>query len=261
MDLKLKGKKVIVLASSKGLGAGIAEAFAGEGADVVITGRSEESLRDRASLIEQKTGRSVLTAAVDLTRQKSIEDMIKKAAENLGGVDILINNTGGPPAGSFRKLSEEDWDDAYSLTLRSYITAVRSVLPFMEKNGGRILNVTSSSIKQPVEDLILSNTFRMGVLGLTKTLSKELAEDNILINTVGPGRIETERVQQIDAKKAEKSGKTPEEVKAESEASIPLARYGQPEEFASLVVFLASPKNTYTTGQHLVIDGGMTNAY
>lgn len=261
MDLQLAGKKAVVLASSRGLGAGTAELLAAEGAEVIITGRKEETLTARAKKIYERTGKKVRTLLVDLRDPSSIRDMIKSAAGDEERIDILINNTGGPKAGGFDQLELEDWDDAYYLTLRSYVTAIRAVLPYMKGKGGRIVNITSSSIKQPVEDLILSNTFRMGVLGMTKTLSKELAEEQILINTVGPGRVETERVQELDRKKAEKQGSSVEEVQAASEAKIPLGRYGRPEEFASLVVFLASPYNTYVSGQHILADGGMTDAY
>ncbi|NBI30707.1 SDR family oxidoreductase [Chengkuizengella marina] len=263
MDLNLKGKSVIITAGSKGLGKATALEFAKEGAYVIISSRNEEELAKTKHDIEKETGnKNVHFLVCDITKIDDIKRMVNKAVESFGTVDVLINNAGGPPAGTFDQMTDEDWLYAFELNLLSFIRTIREVLPYMKKQQhGHIINFASSSIKQPIDNLILSNTFRTGIVGLAKSLSQELASDNILINTVGPGRIGTDRLAQLDGILAEKQGKTIEEIKSGIEASIPLGRYGEPSEFAKMVVFLASGANTYVTGQSFVIDGGMVKAY
>ncbi|MFG6115299.1 SDR family oxidoreductase [Halobacillus sp. MO56] len=262
MDFQLQGKSVIVTASSKGLGKATAMEFAKEGAHVLISSRNEEELQAAKKEIQEESGNNNVDYAVcDVTNAEQIKQLVKKAVDWNGTVDVLINNAGGPPAGTFDKFTDEDWENAFELNLLSFVRTVREVLPSMRKQqSGRIINIASSSIKQTLDNLILSNTFRAGIVGLSKSLSQELAGDNILINTVGPGRIATDRVAQLDEKRAEKLGTTAEEVKEQTEQSIPIGRYGEPDEFARAVVFLASGANTYLTGQALVVDGGLVKA-
>lgn len=262
MDLQLKGKSVVVLASSKGLGKAISTEFAKEGAHVLISSRSEEELEKTKAEIKEVSGNQQIEYQVcDVTKKADIEQLIQKALDWNGTVDVLINNAGGPPAGTFDQFSDEDWQKAFELNLLSFTRSIREVLPSMkEQQEGRIINIASSSIKQSLDNLILSNTFRAGIVGLAKSLSQELASDNILINTVGPGRIATDRVAALDEKRADKLGTSVEELKKKTEQSIPMGRYGEPEEFAKSVVFLASGANTYLTGQSLVIDGGLVKA-
>ncbi|WLR51526.1 SDR family oxidoreductase [Bacillus tianshenii] len=261
MELGLAGKTALVMASSKGLGKAIATKFAEEGANVMITSRSEETLQQTSQEIKKKTGRDVSYQVCNLTNPYDIQSLVQQTVDTYGTVDILINNAGGPPAGKFDDFRDEEWQKAFELNLLSYVRAVREVLPLMRKQGGgRILNIASSSIKQPIDGLILSNTFRTGIVGLAKSLSSELAPDNILINTLGPGRIATDRVDELDQKAAEKRGKSIEEVKESFEALIPIGRYGTPEEFANTAVFLCSEANTYVTGQALLVDGGLVKA-
>lgn len=262
MDLQLKGKSVVVLASSKGLGKAISTEFAKEGAHVLISSRSQEELEKTKAEIKEVSGNQKIEYQVcDVTKKDDIEQLIQKAIEWNGTVDVLINNAGGPPAGTFDQFSDEDWQKAFELNLLSFTRTIREVLPSMkQQQQGRIINIASSSIKQTLDNLILSNTFRAGVVGLAKSLSQELASDNILINTVGPGRIATDRVAALDEKRADKLGTSVEELKKKTEQSIPMGRYGEPEEFAKSIVFLASGANTYLTGQSLVIDGGLVKA-
>jgi 3-oxoacyl-[acyl-carrier protein] reductase len=262
MDLQLKGKSVVVLASSKGLGKAISMEFAKEGAHVLISSRSKDELEKTKAEIQEVSGNQQIEYQVcDVTKKEDIEQLIQKAVDWNGTVDVLINNAGGPPAGTFDQFSDGDWQKAFELNLLSFTRTIREVLPSMkQQQQGRIINVASSSIKQTLDNLILSNTFRAGIVGLAKSLSQELASDNILINTVGPGRIATDRVAELDEKRADKLGMSVEELKKESEQSIPMGRYGEPEEFAKSVVFLASGANTYLTGQSLVIDGGLVKA-
>lgn len=261
MDLGLNGQVALVAASSKGLGRAVATALAAEGAKVMISGRGEPALRETAKEISEATGAEVGHHAADLTRADDIRALVQRTAERFGGVDVLVTNAGGPPAGTFGTVGDEDWRSAFELNLMSVVRLVREALPHMrERGGGRIVNVASSSIKQPIENLILSNTFRAGIAGLAKSLSFELAPEGILVNTLGPGRISTARSASIDAARAEALGVEIEEVRGEVEARIPLGRYGTPEEFARVAVFLASPANTYVTGQALLVDGGMVKA-
>ncbi|HET7658717.1 MAG TPA: SDR family oxidoreductase [Bacillales bacterium] len=262
MDLGLKGKSVVITAASKGLGKATAKQFAFEGAHVLISSRNEEELKKTVQEIQSETGNgSVAYAVCDITKSEDIERMVEKAVQLYGTVDVLVNNAGGPPGGGFDKIQDEDWQKAFELNLLSFVRNIRCVLPHMRENGGgRIINFASSSIKQPIDNLILSNTFRAGITGLSKSLSQELGNDKILINTIGPGRIATDRVRQLDEAKAERLNKTVDQVKQESEQSIPIGRYGKPDEFARVVVFLCSEANTYLTGQSLLVDGGMVKA-
>lgn len=261
MDLGLQGKNALVLAASKGLGRAIATELAAEGARVMISSRDEDALAKTATEIRAETGAEVDHHAADLTRAADVEALVRRAMERFGGVDALVTNTGGPPAGNFDDFGDEVWSAAFESILLSLIRAVRGVLPGMrERGGGRIVCVASSSIKQPIEGLILSNTFRAGLAGLAKSLSAELATDGILINTLGPGRILTARSADFDEVRAGTLGVPVEEVRAEAEARIPLGRYGTPEEFARVAAFLASPANGYVTGQAILVDGGMVRA-
>lgn len=262
MDLGLKDKTVLVMGSSAGLGKAAALEFCKEGANVMLFSTSEEKLKSAQLDIKKATGYEPAYTVGDITVATDIQRVVKNTIEQFGPIYALVNNAGGPPAGTFDNFTDDMWQKAYELNLLSYIRTIREVLPIMRKAGrGRILNYTSSSVKQVLDNLILSNTFRMGVLGLTKTLSQELGGENILINIMGPGRIKTERIEKFDAIEAQKTNATLEEVYKESIKTIPLGRYGQPEEYAKMTVFLCSEANTYITGQTVLVDGGLTKTY
>lgn len=261
MDLELSGKTALVLASSSGLGKAIAHELAKEGANVMLTSRTKETLEQAKSEIEKDAKGRVAYFIADLTDARSIKELAAATREAFGTISILVNNTGGPPGGSFETFTDADWHKAFDLTLMSYIRTINEVLPDLKETQGRILNNASSSIKQPIDGLILSNVFRMGILGLSKSLAQELAGDGILVNTIGAGRIETDRLKELDSQRAKRQGKTTSEVTGSIEAGIPLGRYGQPAELAKMATFLVSGANTYVTGQQLLVDGGMTKAY
>ncbi|WP_163578980.1 SDR family oxidoreductase [Gracilibacillus saliphilus] len=252
MDLGVKDKKVLVTAASKGLGKACATAYAEEGAHVVIASRSKAQLEQAVAEIIEKTGNANVEAIVcDLTKSQDIENLM----QTIGRVDILINNAGGPPAGKFNDFDDKDWQHAFELLLMNIIRTVRAVTPGMkEQQFGRIVNITSSSMKQALDGLLLSNTFRPAIVGLSKSLSQELATDQILINSVGPGTMETDRIR--DIYKQQPSDESVEERIQQAGANIPIGRIGQPEEFAKAILFLGSAANTYITGQTLIVDGG-----
>lgn len=260
MDLNLKGKSVLVAASSQGLGLAIAELFLAEGANVMISGRDKEKLMKVAAQLKETTGGNVSFKAADLTNKDDIVNLINDTVDQFGTIDILINNAGGPPAGTIETLTEEDWYHSFELNLFSYVRLIRAALPYLKEKGGKIINIASSSIKEPIPGLLLSNTFRTGIVGLSKTLSQELAPYNILINTVAPGRINTDRVKHLDEVNAFKLGLSREQVEEQMKQHIPLKRYGTPQEFAKVVVFLASEANGYMTGSSLIVDGGMVKS-
>jgi 3-oxoacyl-[acyl-carrier protein] reductase len=261
MDLGLGGRVALVMAASSGLGRAVATELAREGASVMISSRDEDALAKTATEIAQEIGAKVDYRVADLTRAEDIQALFSHTAERFGGVDALVNNTGGPSAGTFGDFGDEDWQRGFELILLSLIRCVRGALPLMrERGGGRIVNIASSSIKEPIQNLILSNTFRAGLVGLAKSLAIELAEDGILVNTLGPGRISTERSASIDTLQAQTRGVPVEEVRGQVEAQIPLGRYGAPEELARVAAFLASPANAYVTGQAILVDGGMVKA-
>lgn len=262
MDLGLNDKPVIVCASSSGLGKATALELAREGARVMLCSRRAAELQRAAADIKAATGRELRFAVADVTNAADIARLVEATVAAFGGVFALINNSGGPPAGPFEQFDDAAWQAAFELNLLSYVRTTRAVLPHLRKaGGGRIVNFTSSSVKSPIEGLILSNTFRTGVVGLSKTLALELGREGILVNVLGPGRIQTDRVEHLDGLRATKTGLSLEQVRAEACKAIPLGRYGTPEEFAKLAVFLASPANTYITGQTILIDGGATRAY
>jgi len=261
MDLGLKDKCALVMASSAGLGKAIATEFAREGARVMLFSSSEDKLRQAQADIAKDTGNKPSYFCGSIMNAEDIKKLVQATTTEYGPIFALVNNTGGPPAGTFDSFDDEAWQKAYELTLLSYIRTIREVLPFMRAHGGgRIVCSTSSAIKAVLDNLILSNTFRMGVVGLAKTLSQELAQDKILVNVIAPGRIGTARIEHLDKIRAEKAGETVENIRQEAFASIPLGRYGTPEEYAKLAVFLCSAANTFITGQSVLVDGGMVRA-
>lgn len=257
MDLNLQGKVALVIASSQGLGKAIATELVLEGANVMITSIDGPTLKVVEKELQALGKGEVAQYEADITKADDVRKLVQYTRDTFGKIDILINNAGGPPGGGFENFKDEDWQKAFELNLLSYIRIIREVLPDLKQNGGRIINMTSSSIKQPIPNLILSNTFRMGVLGLSKSLAEELAPYKILVHTVGPGRIGTERIVYLDKLKAEKLGITPEEVAEQSRKTIPLGRYGEPEEFAKVITFLVSDASSYMTGNTILVDGGM----
>ncbi|MEK5174913.1 SDR family oxidoreductase [Heyndrickxia sp. FSL W8-0496] len=256
MELGLKGKTALVMASSQGLGKAIAKGFVKEGVNVLIASRNVDQLKIVKEELSSLGDAKVDYIGCDITKPNQIEAMIQKLSIDYGALDILINNAGGPPAGSFEDLTDDEWQQSFELNLLSYIRIIRGALPLLKRNGGKIINIASSSIKEPISGLILSNTFRTGIVGLSKTLAIELAKYNILVNTVGPGRIATDRVKHLDELNAKKNGLTIEEIEESEKETIPLGRYGEPEEFANMVVFLASEANSYVTGSSFLVDGG-----
>lgn len=261
MDLGLKDKVVLVMASSSGLGKAAATEFCREGAKVMLFSHDEAKLQAAQADIKAATGNEPAYTVGDVTVYEDIKQAVANTVAHFGPIYALVNNSGGPPAGTFDSFADEAWQKAYELNLLSYIRAIREVLPYMRKAGtGRIVNYTSSSVKQVLDNLILSNTFRLGVVGLTKTLSQELGKDGILVNVMGPGRIGTDRIKYLDSVRAEQSGKSLEDIYQETVKSIPLGRYGTPEEYGKLTVFLCSEANTYITGQTILVDGGLTKS-
>ncbi len=261
MNLNLQGKRALLLASSRGLGFACAMGLAREGCDVVICSRDRERINSAAKQIRKETNARVHAAVCDVSSPEAVQELVDQAVETFGGLEIVVHNAGGPPPGTVTSLSPEKWYDAFDLNLMSFVWLVRAVVPVMRKsNYGRILAITSSSIKEPIPNLVLSNTMRTGVLGLAKTLSKELGADNILVNVIAPGRIATERVEELDRAAAARRGVSVEQVHEESRNSIPLGRLGRPEELANLAVFLASEAGSYITGTAIAVDGGRLNA-
>jgi len=255
MDLGLTGKVALVAASSKGLGYGIARALAGEGARVALCARNGDEVRAAADKITAETGVEAHATACDVTNPDSVAAWIDSAAAWGGGIDALVVNAGGPPALQLKDATDEQWQAAFELTLMSAVRMIRAALPHF-RDGGAILTVTSSSVREPIASLGLSTVMRAGVFGMVKVLSEELAPRGIRVNNLIPGRIETDRVLHLDHLTAQRTGSTPEAVRASSEARIPLNRLGTPDEFGAAAAFLLSPTAGYITGTSLRVDGG-----
>lgn len=261
MDLGLKGKRAIVMAASRGLGYASAMGLAREGCHLVICSRDEARINAAAEAIRQATGAQVKALVADVSSSAEAKRLVDTAVAEYGGLEIVLHNAGGPPAGETLQMTDEQWQKAFEQNLLSLTRIARAAAPEMAKAGyGRVLTIASSSIKQPIPNLALSNALRAGVWGLAKTLSRELAPQGILVNVIAPGRIDTERIAELDQANAQKSGKTIDDVRKASVASIPLGRLGRPEELANLVVFLASQAASYITGQAITVDGAAGNA-
>lgn len=261
MDLKLKGKRALVLAASSGLGRAVALGLAREGVRVALCSRSQERAASAAEAIHSETGAEIHAFKADVADRASLEVLVMNSVEALGGLDLLVCNAGGPPPGGFDVLDEDAWQRGFQLTLMSVVRSVREALPHLQAgDSGSVLVLGSSSVKQPIPNLLLSNVYRPGIQGLVKHLSGELAGDGIRVNMLSPGRVLTDRIRQLDAANAEKQGRSVEEVREESVKQIPLGRLGDPEEFANAAVFLLSGAASYVTGSSLIVDGGMVRA-
>lgn len=261
MDLGLKGKRALVMAASRGLGFACARALALEGCHLVICSRDEARIRAAADTITQETQARVHAIVSDVSGDGEARRLVEETVTQLGGLDIVVHNAGGPPAGDTASMSEAQWQKAFEQNMLSLVRIVNAAVPELKKaGGGRIITIASSSIKQPIPNLVLSNALRAGVWGFAKTLSRELGPDKILVNVVAPGRIQTERIEEIDQATAAKAGKPLDEVKKASAASVPIGRIGRPEEFANVVAFLASDAASYVSGQAIIVDGAAGNA-
>ena len=259
MDLGIAGRVALVAASSRGLGRAVAEELATEGAHLVMCARGEDALADASRAADAAGAGDVLSLVADLADEEAVRDVARSALERFGRVDILVNNAGGPPSGPFESHSLEAWRDAVKLNLESALELTRAVLPGMRERGwGRIVNITSVAVKEPVDGLILSNSVRAAVTGWARTLANEVAADGVTVNNALPGYTETDRLLELAAAISAQKGITTDEVRATWEASIPMGRLGQPREFAALVAFLASERASYITGRSITVDGGRT---
>ena len=257
MDLGIKGRVALVAAASQGLGRAVAEELATEGCSLVLCARNEARLNDTCDEIREKYGVHVIGVAGDLSITHAVERIVNDGIARFGQIDILVTNTGGPPAGPFESHSREVWDRATRGLLDSVIDLTRLVLPGMkERRWGRILNITSIAAKQPVDGLILSNALRAAVSGFAKTLANEVAEHGITVNNILPGYTLTERVEELAESTAKREGIDPADVKARWESQIPMKRLGEPREFAALAAFLVSERASYLTGSSIAADGG-----
>ncbi len=257
MDLGLQGRVALVGGSSRGLGRAIAHELATEGASVVITARGGEALERTRRELEAATGSPIVAVAADLSTIEGVEAVWRAALDAFGRVDVLVNNTGGPPAAPFESHSPQAWSAAVRLLLDSAVNLSRLALPGMkQRRWGRIINITSIAVKQPVENLVLSNSVRAAVTGFGRTLANEAAPYGVTVNNVMPGYTDTERVEHLAESQAKERGTTPEVERDRWASEIPMGRLGRPEELAALVAFLASDRASYMTGTSIAVDGG-----
>jgi 3-oxoacyl-[acyl-carrier protein] reductase len=261
MDLGLKGRVAMVCAASQGLGKAAAIGFAREGANVVICSRDRKRIVAAAKEVTSAAkpqAVKVLPVVADVTRPADIRRLVAAAIREFGRIDILVTNAGGPPVAQFPDLDDRTWEKGIALTLMSAIRCIREVLPYMRKQRwGRVIAITSIAAKQPLDDIIVSSTLRPGILGLAKVLANQYGKDGVLVNCVTPGFIMTNRQKEITAVRASKTGKTPAKYVKEFSKAVPVGRYGDPEELASVIVFLGSERSSYVNGATIAIDGGL----
>ena len=257
MDTGLKNRVAIVAASSQGIGRAAAEAFAAEGCRVAMCARNPEALQTAAKKIQKQYSAEVLAEALDVTDPSAVHRFVEAVVSNFGGVDICVTNAGGPPAKGFLAASLEDWRKAVDLNFLSAVYFAREVIPHMQrKHWGRIITITSITTKQPVADLVLSNAVRAAVVGLVKSLANEFGKDGILVNNVGPGYTATDRLKELAKARSAVSGKTEQEIFDSWAVDASVKRVGEPREVAETIVWLASERASYITGQTLLVDGG-----
>ena len=257
MDLGLKDRVAIVAASSQGMGKAVAMGLAREGAKLAICARTAATLNATAEEIRRATAAEVFARPVDVTDYDAVRGFVAETFQRFGRVDVCITNAGGPPAKLFSDTTVEDWQSAVNLNLMSTLYFSREVLPLMQKRKwGRFITITSVAVKQPVDGLILSNAVRSAVSGLVKSLANEYGKDNVLVNNVCPGYTQTARLDELAGRLAAGEGVEPAQIRERWAAQVPLQRLGRPEEFANLVVFLASERASYLTGQSILVDGG-----
>lgn len=258
MDLQLQGKRALVLGASKGLGHATARGLALEGCDVVINGRNPEKLTAAAQGLAGEAGTKIVPLPGDVTDIPFAKHLVEETVNALGGLDLLVTNAGGPPAGNIESFDDDTWQHAVELSFLSHMRLIRAALPHLRKSdAASVLTITSYSVKQPIPNLILSNSIRAATVGLTKSLALELGYEGIRFNSILPGWTETERVYELLAHRAEAKGTTPSEEMATQMANCPLGRMASPEEFANVAVFLLSPAAGYVTGTMLSVDGGL----
>ncbi|HUO26724.1 MAG TPA: SDR family oxidoreductase [Candidatus Aquilonibacter sp.] len=258
MNLGLKDRVALVAASSQGIGRATAEAFAAEGCRVAMCARNRQTLTEAAEKIRQQYHAEVFAGAFDVTDAKAVGEFVAEVAERFGSVDICLTNAGGPPAKGFLACSVEEWRRALELNFLSTVYFAREVIPHMQKkHWGRIITLTSITTKQPVADLVLSNAVRAAVVGLVKSLANEFGKDGILVNNVGPGFTATDRLKELAKSRSAASGKKEQEIFDGWASDAPLKRLGEPREVAETIVWLASERASYITGQTLLVDGGL----
>jgi 3-oxoacyl-[acyl-carrier protein] reductase len=258
MDLKLDGKRALVTGSSRGLGYATALGLAREGASLALNGRNLESLEQAAARIYAETGISPVILPGDVSDPRAPAEIVAGCVEHMGGLDILVTNSGGPPAGSFESFDDSAWHQALELNFLSHVRLIRAALPHLRSSSAAsVLTITSYSVKQPIPSLVLSNSVRAAAVGLTKTLALELGGDNIRFNSILPAWTETERVTQLMSHRAKLNNSSIEEEIQKQSKDSPFGRMGKPEEFANAAVFLVSPAASYLTGVMLTFDGGM----
>ncbi len=262
MDLGLKGRVAFVAGGSKGLGRATARALALEGASVAICARGEDALHAAADEIARESGARVVPIVADVSRKGDVERAVARTVELLGALHVVVCNSGGPKPGTFEELDEEAWTQAIDAVLLSAARTVRAALPHLKQHrSGRVIVITSTSTREALPGLLLSNVTRPGIVGLCKTLAKELGPYGITVNDVGPGVFDTERLAKLHARRAQATGSSVEALRADDASTVPLGRLGDPDDFARVVAFLASDAASYVSGQTLLVDGGRSAAY
>ena len=261
MDLGLKGRVAVVGGGSKGLGRACAASLAQEGADLVICSRNAGELDQAAAEIRAAAGVDVLAVPGDLSRLADIQNLIKRTADHFGRLDVLVSNSGGPPAGRAVDTTEEVWHQSIDMALLFFIRMSRESVPHMKNGGwGRIVNILASSVFQPIDNLVTSGVTRMGAVAFAKSLADEVGRDNILVNNVAPGYLLTDRMMHIFETRSQDTGSNVEDLLQAHSNTIPVGRLGRPEELGDLVAFLSSEKNSYTTGTTILVDGGVVRS-
>jgi 3-oxoacyl-[acyl-carrier protein] reductase len=261
VDLQLKGKAALVAAGTRGIGKAVAMGLAQEGARVALCGRNEAALQEATTAVAAVGGAAPTGIRADLSQAADVERFVEEGVSALGRLDAVFINAGGPPAGQPLEFSDAQWEGAVQTNLMSAVRLIRAAVPHLRRaGGGSVVALASWSVKEPIPDLLLSNSVRLAVVGLMKTMAQELGPHQIRFNVVCPGRILTERARDIDRRRAEREKRTPEEVAAANAAIIPLRRYGTPAEIANLIVFLCSPAAAYITGTTIPVDGGIVRA-